>query len=245
MIIRSFLLAAGQLGDPAFRRALLLSMGIMAVILGVLVPAGILGGVTLMESVAVYLGTGDGWITTLLVGLGAILGILLLGAPYVLFFVALSTAAVGPFLDDVVDAVYARHYPDRPSGKSLGWFRAIAMGVEILLTGIAVLLVTLPLHLFNFVIPGVSLLIFFGVNGLVIGREYRALVITRHELSGEGGRRVAVPGFFATVLWGAVLTGLFMIPVVNLLAPLWGAAAMVHLVETKTLGEASAAQTGL
>jgi uncharacterized protein involved in cysteine biosynthesis len=80
-------------------------------------------------------------------------------------------------------------------------------------------------------IPPVFPFVFYGVNGYLLGREYFELVAARRLDPAEARslrRRHGRTLFIAGVLIAFLLT----IPFVNLVAPLVGTAAMVHLFET-------------
>jgi uncharacterized protein involved in cysteine biosynthesis len=72
--------------------------------------------------------------------------------------------------------------------------------------------------------------VFYGVNGYLLGREYFELVAMRRAPSAEASalRRRHRLQAFAT---GLVIAALLTVPFINLLAPLLGTAAMVHVFE--------------
>jgi uncharacterized protein involved in cysteine biosynthesis len=91
-----------------------------------------------------------------------------------------------------------------------------------------VLGVDLLLLPFNLVLPGLAELATLGANGWLLGREYFELVALRHV--GRQQAAVLRRRFRGRItLAGTVLALLTMIPLVNLIAPLFGTAVMVHL----------------
>jgi CysZ protein len=66
------------------------------------------------------------------------------------------------------------------------------------------------------------------MNGYLLGREYFELVALRHHASAQVKRERRANRY---TVWGAgLIVALFaMIPVLNLLAPLFGTAFMVHV----------------
>lgn len=161
-----------------------------------------------------------GWLTfiaAILAGIGLAIALALLVAP--------ATAAVaGLFLDDVADAVERSDYPGDPPGKALPVGRALAQSLKFF--GIVILGNIIALLLL--LVPGVNIAAFFIVNGYLLGREFFEFAAMRHlpaDEAKEMRRRHAVTVFLAGLLIAAFVS----VPLVNLLAPLFSAAMMVHL----------------
>lgn len=185
-------------------------------LLGWIDPASVWGLSTLIE----WFGEYFDWIAGF-----AFAGVMLVAT--FLLFPAVVTILVGLLLDQVVDAVEAKHYP------GLGQARKQSIG-EILVTTIkfaAILillnLLALPFYILLIFIPGANLILYYVLNGYLIGREYFELVAYRRLEPGEAValRRRNRAYVFAA---GVTLTFLMTIPVVNLIAPVVGAAFMVH-----------------
>ena len=112
----------------------------------------------------------------------------------------------------------------------LGFFldRIIA-SIAVRLAALALLLnlLALPLYLF---LPLANILLFFALNGYLVGREYFEAVAYRrleeHELRAMW-RRYRIRLMIA----GALIAFALSVPVLNLAAPLIGVAFMLHLFE--------------
>jgi CysZ protein len=92
---------------------------------------------------------------------------------------------------------------------------------------VALNLLVLPLYL----LPVANALIFYALNGYLLGREYFEMVAPRRLEQGprrELWRRRRLGFFLAGVAFAFFST----LPLVNLLAPVVAAAAMTHLVES-------------
>ncbi|MGH8059579.1 MAG: EI24 domain-containing protein [Candidatus Entotheonellia bacterium] len=143
-----------------------------------------------------------------------------------LLFPSVASLMVSFFLENMIVAVERRHYPHLPAphplplAKNLGIALKFA-GVTILLT-----LATLPLYL----IPVLNLVVFYGVGGYLLGREYFELVALR-RLAPASARAMRKAHQGRLFLAGVVVTFLLTLPIVNLLAPLLGTAFMVHVFE--------------
>jgi len=95
-------------------------------------------------------------------------------------------------------------------------FLAVLIGVNLL---------ALVLY---FAIPPLAPFLFWGVNGVLLGREYAQVVaLRRSDAAGAAAFRQRHRGtiFVAGVLMAVPLT----IPVINLLVPILGAATFTHL----------------
>ena len=135
-----------------------------------------------------------------------------------------SMLVAGFFLDDVAARVERESYPGDPPGTPLPAATALAESGRFALTALGVNL----LALLFFFIPGVNIAAFFVANTYLLGREYFALAAGRFRpradvLALYGRRRPTV------LLAGALLAGMALVPVVNLLTPLFGTTLMVHV----------------
>lgn len=207
--------AFGQLSDPRIQKLIGVSIGIaIAVFAGLIALAWyLLGAVTAL----------DGWWgdAAQILGVFAIVVVAWFTFP----IVTATTAAL--FADQVVDAVMARHYPDRNLPHKVSMTETILDGTKM--AGIALIanVLTLP---FLFV-PPLYALIAYGLNGYLLGREYFEM---------PGFRRLPRPEAKALfqrhrgrfVAAGIVIAFLSTIPFLNLIAPVIGIAFMVHMFES-------------
>ena len=100
-----------------------------------------------------------------------------------------------------------------------------------LLTLLAINLVMLPFYLVALFIAGLGAVLFYGVNGWLAGREYYEQVALRRRdpVEVKAWRKAN-----AGTLWltGIVIVFLGTIPILNLIVPVLGVAAMVHIAQT-------------
>ncbi len=225
MILRSIALALGQFGDPRFRRVLLKGLGASLALLAA-VFAGLLWLLHWAlgpETVLPLLGPVD-WLDDLL-SWGSLLVMLLLSA---VLMIPIATAVTSLFLEEVAEAVEARHYPHLPPATPPGWGDSLRDGVNFLGVLIAANLLALVLYL---VFAPFAPLIFWGLNGFLLGREYFQLAALRRMDATAARalrRRHAGKIWLAGVLVAVPLT----VPVLNLAVPILGAASFTHLVNT-------------
>lgn len=149
-------------------------------------------------------------------------------------FPALATMVMSVFLDDVVDAVEAVHYPrDRaPRGSTImeGVMAGLRLGGTMLLWN----LLALPLYIFLLFTAIGPFALYLVLNGYLLGREYVELVSIRHlgAKRAKEFRRFNRPMVLGL---GVVGSAMFMIPIINLLAPIVLAAASVHAFHGKRI----------
>jgi CysZ protein len=155
-----------------------------------------------------------------------------------LLFPAVATTVMAAFLDPVVDAVEDKHYPSHKAPRPLGLIEGAKLG---LLSGLRLVgwnLLFLPLYLLLLFTAIGPFLLFLAVNGALLGRDFWQMVAIRHVGAAEATLRAQHRR--EVFLFGLLLGGLFLIPIVNLTAPLLGAAMATHGVQ-----RALAAQRGV
>jgi len=151
-------------------------------------------------------------------GLGLVVAFIFLLFPVAALF-------VGLFLEEVADAVEDRHYPNDPKGKSASFAAGLVTGLRFFLVVLGLNLLFLPLY---FLLPGINILLFYSLNGYLIGREYFELVALRHHGATEMAR-MRRQERRTVFLAGLIIAIPLSIPLVNLIGPLFGVAFMVHV----------------
>ncbi|WP_298965100.1 sulfate transporter family protein [uncultured Methylobacterium sp.] len=137
---------------------------------------------------------------------------------------AVSILVAGYFLDDAAEIVERSDFPDEVPGQALPLGQAMLYAARF--AGLALLVNLVALALFF--VPGVNLVAFFGANTYLLGREYFELAAARFRpLPEAGAMRRHHSG--TVMLAGALLAGLMVVPILNLLTPLFGIALMVHV----------------
>jgi CysZ protein len=102
------------------------------------------------------------------------------------------------------------------------------LGLASLLRVLLVNLLALPVYIF-FIFTAIGpLILFMAVNAILLGRDLAEMVAIRHLPLSEA--RVWLRGNRLQYgLLGLIVTGLFLIPFINLVAPIIGAGAATHL----------------
>jgi CysZ protein len=147
---------------------------------------------------------------------------LVVGFAYIL--PAVSALVAGAFLDDAALAVETSDFPSDPPGRPISLGLSIAYGLRFAALALAVNLVALLLIF----VPVVNIVAFFGANAYLLSREYFEMAAGRFRTI-EEARRLRRDNRATILAGGAVMAGLMMVPIANLLTPLFGIALMVHL----------------
>lgn len=221
-IFKAFGLAMGQIGDPRFRKVLLMGVGLTLVLLiGVSVVFVWLIGWFVGDSMWLPIVGEVRWLTDLF-SWGAGLLMLILS---VFLMVPVASAITSLFLDDVADAVEAVHYPQIPQQPRTPFLEAMRDTVGFL--GVILVVNALAIILYLIFAP-VALFIFWAVNGYLLGREYYTLVAMR-RVGRKRARELRRKHFVAIWAAGFLMAIPLSVPLLNLVIPILGAATFTHL----------------
>lgn len=228
MILSDFAKAIGQLTDPRFRRVLWLGLGLtLALLVGAY--AAVLWIVSLFapETVSLpWIGEVT-WVNDLISGAS----ILLMMVLSVFLMVPVASAFTSLFLDDVAQAVEDRHYPALPPVQPIDWLDGLTdtlrfLGLIITANLLAFLLYALMA--LTIVLAPFAPMVFWSLNGYLLGREYFQLVAAR-RMAPKDARALFRRHSGTVWLAGVLMTMPLSVPLVNLLVPIIGAATFTHL----------------
>jgi len=205
--------AIAQLSDPRLSGVVLKSMA-----LTLLALALVLGGVWLAIDQIHF---AEPWLQWT----AGFLGVLAAAFLSAVLFSVVASIVVSFFLDEVADAVEARHYPEAGPARRQSWGELARVGLRFAGTSLLLNCLALPVYLF---VPAINLFVFYGLNGYLMSRAYFELVAFRRLAPREARRmRLAHP---AQMLLVGVLTAVALtVPVVNLVVPVLATALMVHV----------------
>lgn len=222
MIFSDFAKALAQLGDPRFRRVLWLGIGLTFALLFAAYAAVALGVAWLAPDTITLPFIGEvTWIKKLLSW-----GSLLLMLVFSMFLmVPVASAFTSLFLDQVADAVEDRHYPGLPEATPVTFIDGLRDSLKFLAVLIVANLLALVLYLMF--LP-VGALIFWMLNGFLLGREYFQMVAAR-RLGRDAARQLYRAHAGQIWLAGALMAVPLSVPLLNLLVPILGAATFTHL----------------
>jgi CysZ protein len=223
-VLRAIGLAVADLGDRRALGIVLQSLGIALLIFAVLAvaTAWFLSGFDPCGAVGLDscpLDAGSATVTALL---------LTLVAAWFLF-PAIALTVNMTFADRIGRTIEELHYPAaaqsaRPIGIAGGLGMGLRSGGRLLLFN----LIALPFYLLLLVTGVGPFILFVIINGLAFGRDIGELAAARH--GDRESRRAWLRSTRSQQYWiGILVSILFLVPIANLVAPIIGVAAGIHL----------------
>jgi uncharacterized protein involved in cysteine biosynthesis len=176
-----------------------------------------LGLWTAVHAVRAYFGWGGGGIAD-----AAVTSIGVVALAWLLFR-TLAMAVMNLFADDIVVAVERSSYPSAAADANpLGAARSVHLALASAARAIGWNLVALPAYLLLLVTGVGTIGLFLALNAYLLGRDLADMVEPRHS---------AIRPISRVNRWlmGLVSALLFLLPFINLLAPIWSAAMAVHM----------------
>ena len=220
LILASFFTALGQISDPAFRSVLAKGVGLTFLLLAGLYALVFYGTMWLVPDAVSLPWVGEITFADTLLSWGSLVLMIILS---VFLMVPVASAFTGIFLDEVADAVEARHYPHLQAAPHVSL-------VETLRESLIFLAIIIAANLFAllFYFTPLAPFIFFGVNGFLLGREYFRMIAIR-RLGRPEVSQVFRRHFLTIWAAGALMVMPLTIPIVNLVIPILGAATFTHI----------------
>lgn len=217
LMLTALFLALGQMGDPAFRRPLLWGMLGAAVAVGLLTWGAI--------EAAAWAAGGTGWLSWLAQAGGGVAAMVLAWW----LFLPVAAAIASQLVEPVAAAVERRHYPGLPPPQGASVAAQIAFGLRF---GLRLLLLqVLMLPLLFLPVVGVALALMISAYALGAGLFQQTALL---RMDTRGARAAWRARRFSGWSLGLVLAAMALVPVLNLLVPVLGTAASVHLLHRST-----------
>ena len=221
-LIGDFLKALAQMGDRRFLGVLAMSLGLtIALLLAFAAGVGWTAGF-LPETISLP------WIGEVGLPVGGFQGLaagaVLIASSFLMIPVA--AAFVGLFLEQIADAVERKHYPEIVDRSGASIWQSIRSALAFTAVVIAVNLVAIA---FYFVSGPFAPLLFYAINGYLLGREYFQTVAER-LMSPRDANELRKRHWFGAWLAGTLMAIPLTIPIMNLLIPVLGVAAFTHQV---------------
>ncbi len=218
MIFSDFLKAVSQIGDLRFWRVLGLGLAMSIALL-----AGATGVVQLLlpdQIILPWFGE-IAWLSNLLSGFVLVA---MIGAS-VFLMIPVAALFLGVMLEPIAGAVEAKHYAhlDPPAPRPIS---------EQLKEAVLFMCILIVVNLIGLVIYFASTLlapvIFWIVNGILLGREYFQVVAMRW-LGREGANKMRAKHRWQIWMAGFLMAVPLTIPVINILVPILGVATFTHM----------------
>lgn len=224
MILSDFLKSVAQFDDPKFRRVLWRGMGLTIALLiaaCLLVNFGI--NQLLSSAWAANLIGDQSWLGAL-INIG---GVLFTIALSIWLMVPVTSAIIALFLDEVAQAVEARHYPHLPKQTATKLQDQILVGIRFL--GI-LLLANIGALILSMILPLLAPFVFWATNGYLMGREYFQMAAMRRLPRAQA--QELFQRHQGSIWTAGILMAIPMsIPLVGLFIPILGAATFTHQFE--------------
>lgn len=207
--------ALGQVSDPTLQRVAGRALA-WSLVLFVALMAGAWWGVVSTN----FFGTGWlEWAADVLGWAAALIAAIVLFPGAVLIIISFM-------LEEVAQAVEARHYPDLPPPRAQPVSETVMTGLKFAAFAVLLNLAVLPLYF----VPVVNIFVFLGLNGYLLGREYFELIAFR-RLDAAAARSLWRRYRGRLFAAGVVITAMLSIPFINWFMPVVAAAFMVHVFE--------------
>jgi uncharacterized protein involved in cysteine biosynthesis len=221
-MLGSFLKTLWQIKDPKILKALVIStiLTLGTIILVIVLGATLLHSImdAFSKTLVSWFGAGEGWFRGFIQFLA---GSAILILSYFLF-AGIHGAFVGIFIDDIFDAIHQRHYPDVQWNRPPPSITSCLFSARILLLTVLLNILASPILIMGWFIPPLGLALQIFLNGYLLGKEYGQLVEFRfpkeHSLT-------PAPKYFSN---GNIAAIIWIIPVVNLIAPILLAGSVLH-----------------
>ncbi|WP_376877499.1 EI24 domain-containing protein [Albirhodobacter sp. R86504] len=227
MIFTSFFRALGDLFTPGALKILLKGVGLaLALLIAFYIVVAKLVSWLIPDQLTLPFVGEVTWVDSLASG-GSVL--LMMGLS-VFLMAPVASAFIGLFLEEVADDVEARHYPGLPDLAPKPFAQSVEETLRFFGTIIAANLIALALLPFFFFIAP---LIFWGMNGYLLSREFFQMVATR-RMHPDAAKALYTQN--RVMIWtaGVLMAIPLSIPFVNLVIPVLGAASFTHLFHQMT-----------
>ncbi len=140
-------------------------------------------------------------------------------------FPLIVTAVAGMFLEPLADRIERRYYPEAPVPRHVSLVEQVHSSLRVLIRGIGWNLLALP---FCF-IPVLYIVVYAVLNSFLLSREYFQVIAVRHVPLAEA-KSLYRSERWAMMRGGLTLALIFVVPGLNICAPLLATSWMVHRV---------------
>lgn len=146
-------------------------------------------------------------------------------------FVPLATAIASLFSERIAAAVEARFYPGLPPARPAS---AMDQTIDAVVLGLRIMAVQLVALVIALVLPGFGAALGWLVSAWAVGRGlFEPVAMLRADRA--TARMLYRQHRTAVIVQGALMTAAGLVPVLNLLAPILGVAAMVHVLHARVV----------
>ena len=145
-------------------------------------------------------------------------------------FPSVLTLIITFFLERIILVVEEKHYPNLVNTRKQNLIEILGITLKFTLLSIFLNILVIPFYIIFFFLGPANLVVFYILNGYLLGKEYFELVAHR-RFSPSVSRKVYVL-YSVKIFWAGVINAFLMtIPILNMVTPIISTAAMVHLIQ--------------
>jgi len=219
-------MAFGQLNDKRFLKPLLYSLGLSLLATLIALPLIYLGFEWLNQAFLTWLAGGDSWWMNTIEWSLRVLGILIIFVIIFFAFGSVQTAFLGLFLDDVVTATRDKNHPTIQLGAPPPFSKSSWASAQFLTLSLSVNALILPIVLIGWFLPPLGLIVQLIANGYLFGKEYEDIIAVRFQTEDRLDP-------LKRTIFGTATAALFLVPVLNFVAPVISAAAFTNYIASR------------
>jgi uncharacterized protein involved in cysteine biosynthesis len=160
--------------------------------------------------------------------LSAAIGAIVIVVFAFVFYPSMVMIVAGFFVDRVAAAVEEKHYPHLPAPRDQGLGEIMKSALGLLVVTLILNIVLMPIYVFTFFVAGLGFVIFYGLNGYLLGREFFEIAAGRY-MDLKQAKELRRSKRFTIFGAGVVIAFMTTIPILNLAAPIIAVAFMVHM----------------
>jgi uncharacterized protein involved in cysteine biosynthesis len=223
-MIKNYILAIKQLNDQrVWKPVLWSSILALATFVIILIAGWSLAGLIFQQLLDYFDFLKEG--TWMEIIFRIILGVFLFLIGF-LFFGSIQTAYMGIFIDQVIDAIQSKHYPNIELKPPPGFLTSVITALRLISISFIVNILASPFFLAGWFFPPLGISIQVLINGYLLGKEYKITVNQRLPEEMVQNKK-------SFTLYGAIGTTLWLIPILNLFAPLLVCSSIFHAIVGK------------
>ena len=226
-LITCFYLASIQLFDKSLQKIILVSIfgsACLFVILWLFI--GYTFSYTDFFSTSWFFGAFD-WALTKITG---VFGSTIIFAITWFLFPSVLSIIITFFLENVIQAIEEKHYPNLSPTRKQRPMEIFRITLKFTVLSISFNILVIPVYMIFFFLGPINLIIFYILNGYLLGREYFELVAYRRFTPIIG--KYVYQKIYRKIFWTGITSAFLMtIPIVNMITPIISAAAMVHVLQ--------------
>ena len=218
-MIKDYLLSINQIRDRRIWKPVLWSTLLTSLILLLFIFIGFSTGGWIFEYLISYFDflEEDSWFKILI---RIIISVFLLVLGF-FFFGSIQAGFLGLFIDDVIDAIKERHYPNLVLKSAPPLITSVIISTRLIFLSLAINLIATPLFIIGWFFPPIGFGLQIFINGYLLGKEYKTIVDCRLPNEFTQNKQ-------SFTFYGCLGSAIWIVPILNLFAPILICASVFH-----------------